>query len=1182
MLNSADRIGRWTVDSPLELTGLGSAYSARTTEPRERSGTLLVIHTDDFEATRAQVEQQIDQLGRPSTEHVFPIMDWGTDESRSLCWVVLPPLEGATLADWLHEGKRPPPQIRGMVDDVIGAIEALKENRVKLGWLSPAQFVADTHGRFRLVPVPTPFLTTSSGTAHLRNLRYLAPEYFDEERASAGVQDGDHYSLAIFVFEALLGRPAFLVPPDHEDAFGTLRQMKSLDGGLDPGEDFPIAIRRTLWQATHRDGDKRPADPRLLAEALGPGPVKVAATRPPQPEPEPEPEPSPEASVDATDVPAAAAIGAGAVAAPETPEVQAEEAWGWHEEETVELDEQEDDVELESYRPIRDSLWLRVLFAAALIVGLLAIWFLWLRPEERPGAPADPPSRVASRADPTAARSAEQLGGRSDAYVFPESWRERTSATTWTQANFPKAWLESIAPHSWKKRAMDEQSEAELPSPPEPTPPPGFGQRDLFLGNEIRHEGPVALRGIWAESKAQLGIPDTWEIWGDPTLELRVKHSPELIPEVSTLGVWTDGQPSGSFYLRELKGQAGAFSFPVQLLDADGYHSIQFSGYHRSQLPCESDIGDDLWSTVTQDTHLSVHYRERPPEANLARWPYPFVDHRHPDPFQLSIVLPDGSSEPAIHAAGLLAAALRSAASWHPIEISTHVGGLDTAPAGHLIVLSHRDSAAGGTLLGWLQGSHDPELAIAARDQAAGKPGGAAGLLALRPRSPGSRFVVLTLLGEDGPGLVSLARLLASERAAELLQGSAERIESITPRSPMPPREWRGAIPPRTRFTLLEMGYGDLMATGFRGGKVTLPIHHVPDEKFSPGRARLSLVYSYSAQVDPGSSRLWVYLDKDPLTEVALEDLDGRHDQRLEVDIPVQRIGPDSVVEVVFDLRGYEDDTCLGAAHSFLWGTVHADTSFNLPRENWSRINDLGLLRFGAYPFGIRADLSETTFVLPPSPSARLVEAYVQLAGELGRLARGDRIDFGLRLGARPSSGQDLDVIVMDEGPDNSLLEELDLAQIATDGLYELSAIAPAFAQGDASVGAGMFMEIRPAPWNGSRSVLITRLDGDGPAALFQCGKALGPAGYLHGRSVRMDDCGPPEVLSGRREAYTGTLPIKAGVHRWIRRYYWSLVAIAVCLVAILLLLRYRHRSRERERDAADGKDHSHFYNPEG
>ena len=848
---------------------------------------------------------------------------------------------------------------------------------------------------------------------------------------------------------------------------------------------------------------------------------------------------------------------------------------------------EEDDIELDSYRPIRDSLWIRVLFIAAVLAGLVAIWFLvdctGDDEEQQPETAQD----ASEQRERTVERLAQQPGARSDAYEFPASWRERTSAETWTRANFPAAWLEAIAPDSWKETALSADAlEAELTPPPAaPQPPPGYGVRKLMIGKELRHEDPVDLRGIWAESKSRFGLPDTWELWGLPMLHIELEHAPQLLTEVSTLGVWADGQPSGSFFVRQLVEAGGSLDTPIRLLDSDGYHSLQFAGYHRAQLPCEGDIGEELWTRLTEHTHLKVHYREVPPEQDLSRWPYPFVDQRHPDPFEVTLVLPPQPSEAALHAAGLVAASLRRAADWHELELRTHIGSLETAPSGHAIALAELGGEQANQLLTRMRTSPDPEINKAVNALTAGSSDAASGVLALLPRVGDPNHLALAVVGRDEAGLRSLGLLLADEHASDLLRGSAEHIDAFTPGQPMEPRVWRGAIPPDMGFSLLEMGYGDLMATGFRGGEVTIPIHHVPDEKFDPGRGRFSLVYSYSAQVDPGASKLWVYLDKDPLVAVDLEDLDGRHRQSVEIDIPVQRIGPDSVLDVVFDLRGYEDHTCLGAAHSFLWGTVHADSHIRLPRKTWRRINDLGLLRFGAYPFGIRADLSETTFVLPEAPSTRLIEAYVLLAGELGRVSRGDRFGFGLRLGAESTEGTTtLDAVVLDEGPDVALLEQLGLAQLEIDEGGEFTAFATAHAQVAASSerldDGSLLLGLRSAPWNGGRSVLVARLEGSSSTAVFSCGAALGPAGYLHGRSARLSACGPVEVLSGRREAYSGTLPIKAGVHRMIRKYYWSLVAIAVFLVAIILLLRYRRRESVREHEAVDAEDNSAFYNP--
>ena len=40
------------------------------------------------------------------------------------------------------------------------------------------------------------------------------------------------------------------------------------------------------------------------------------------------------------------------------------------------------------------------------------------------------------------------------------------------------------------------------------------------------------------------------------------------------------------------------------------------------------------------------------------------------------------------------------------------------------------------------------------------------------------------------------------------------------------------------------------MATGYRGGRVSIPLNMIPDDQPIPGAARLELYYSYSAQAD--------------------------------------------------------------------------------------------------------------------------------------------------------------------------------------------------------------------------------------------------------------------------------------------------------------------------------------------
>jgi len=1151
-LGISERVGDWVVDAALPIEGLGSAYEAHHTRRDNKRATLLVIQPADFERTREQVAHQVRQfVGLPSFAF-FPIRDWGADPDKGLIWLAVRPLQGRSLPAWLEEEsqetgapRRPKTleQVRLLLDGSVKALGVLETNNVRLGWLCPAQIFVDDLGRSRLVPVPTPFLTIGSG--QVTTLRYLASEGFDA--SASGIKGGDRYSLAVFAFEALRGRTAYEIPPEEPDPVARMTRMKGQDGGLDLGEPFALPLRRAIWLATHRDAHRRPPDMGGLLDALGPLPQ--------------------------VDEPASTAptVEGGTVAAADVEED--EEDWSWHEdfEQAVdaELDDEEDSVD--DFRPIADSAWIRLLFTLVIVAGLFAVWFFFLRHDgtedeaeaELVPAATEQPLPVAS--------------DRSSDYVFPESWRESTSVRTWTYANFPKEWIESIAPESWKRRALDRKKDEAAAREPTPAPqaPPGFVQRDLMLGTDLRHPLPIRLTGLWAAETLYFGIPDTWEIWGDPELHLEITYLDELIPQVSTMGIWTDGQPSGSFFLGSLSEAPGSYPIPLHLLADDGYHANQFAAYHRTKIPCEDGIGEDLWSEVSSDSILRVHYRRRAPPADLGLWPHPFVDHRDPDERLVSLALVGAPEQGSLLAAGLVASTLRKAADWHPTTLRSHLGDLSQAPPGHVVAIAQRQHA--GALLKLLRSSRNDEVRRALQAFEAGASEGG-GLLALVPRPGSPHHLVLVMLGADDASLADLGRLLASDLASELLSGRAEHVRSVQAQEPLPARHWRDAIPPKQRFTLMDMGFSDQMTSGFRGGHVTIPIHNVPDEKFSPGAGRLEVVFSYSAQVDPRASNLFVYLDQEPIAGLQLKDRKGRHRRRLVVDIPVQRIGPDSELHLVFDLRGYEDRSCLGQAHSMLWGTVHCDTRLTLPRKRWKRIHELGLLRFGAYPFGIRADLSETVFVLPAEPSPRAIHTYLELTEELGRHSRGNRLAFDLHLGpVSRQSHPDRDLVVLDEGPGHSLLESMDLAlDLRRD---EQNLLRHAYASPLDPDGADLFFQMSPLAWDSGRSALVAYLGSQAPEDILHCDASLGVAHLLSGKVTRMSGCEHVEALSGKDDPYAGTLPIKAGSHRWIRKYYWSLVTILILLVVLGLLVRYRARAMARKK-AGESASPDDVYSP--
>ena len=78
----------------------------------------------------------------------------------------------------------------------------------------------------------------------------------------------------------------------------------------------------------------------------------------------------------------------------------------------------------------------------------------------------------------------------------------------------------------------------------------------------------------------------------------------------------------------------------------------------------------------------------------------------------------------------------------------------------------------------------------------------------------------------------------------------------MKPAKPMEPRRWARGVPAETTFQLKDMGWTDRTFVGSHGGHILIPLPMVPDDLAIAGKTAMSLVYSYSPQVDPARSRL--------------------------------------------------------------------------------------------------------------------------------------------------------------------------------------------------------------------------------------------------------------------------------------------------------------------------------------
>lgn len=697
--------------------------------------------------------------------------------------------------------------------------------------------------------------------------------------------------------------------------------------------------------------------------------------------------------------------------------------------------------------------------------------------------------------------------------------------------------------------------------------------RDISFGEDLGRSGDITLVGINGYGALNFGIPDHWALDGDPVLHLKMARSAQLIGDISALTVWSDGRPVGSVALDNDPSELKEVEIALPIQKKDGYHSLAFLAYHRSRLPCELSDHPGLWSRIVASSFVRVRYREKTPELALSKWPYPFRDEKDPDASRVVMMVPDVPSAEEIQTAGYIASLLGHVAGWRPMDLHLHQGSLETAPPGHVIavVSGDRSSSALSSVRSALGRHADSQVSDAASAMSVGG-GGKAGVLTLTARPGYPESAMLSVVGTDGGGLVELGRLLSSDEARQLPVGVVEYVDHVAPANPLALRDWQNTVPSDTTFTLSDLGFTDRMATGYRGGRVSIPLNMIPDDQPIPGAARLELYYSYSAQADVDHSRLDVFLNGAAAGGTALQDINGRNRVKLLLELPVHEMGPESRLDIDFALVGKEDSRCLGDSKTDMWGTVHADSTITLPRNRWTYSPDLGQLRFGGFPFGLRADFGDTAFVLAEAPSRTELQFYLWLAAELGRVSRGDRFAYDVVVGSVDQvRGTGQHVILVDAGQEGQLIKKLGLMDSMSFAPKGAPGVSLALANGG-TVGLGAdpkvaYIEQVSLPWDPQLTGMIAYA---ADATLFErVGRCLDRDSLfdrLRGKVTRASSCVDLAAIPAAERQLLGERPLRSASYEPIRDNYWLLIAGIALGVLMLLIGRAISQALARRR----------------
>jgi hypothetical protein len=226
-----------------------------------------------------------------------------------------------------------------------------------------------------------------------------------------------------------------------------------------------------------------------------------------------------------------------------------------------------------------------------------------------------------------------------------------------------------------------------------------------------------------------------------------------------------------------------------------------------------------------------------------------------------------------------------------------------------------------------------------------------------------------------------------------------------------------------------------------------------------------------------------------------------------------------------------------GAAGPFV--KLLGSSALFLPREYVVELPDLGLLRFGFYPFSLRADLSDTVVGVPKGEDA--VPALCELAALLGRLLASEQFLFRVAPVAKAWAGRGQNLILLESGDSPSPLPLPDVKRLP---------------RGESLRRLPLLQELESPHRDGH---YVLRLRAATPALLRVAARSLGEPAVLHrlsGDTVFLAAEGPLSSRFGERRTIA-EISYLTRLAAWLREH-WLALPLILGVVSSLLWLALR------------------------
>ena len=484
---------------------------------------------------------------------------------------------------------------------------------------------------------------------------------------------------------------------------------------------------------------------------------------------------------------------------------------------------------------------------------------------------------------------------------------------------------------------------------------------DLGLNHPIQMRGPHSYYSVHFTLSYAMNPRQA-------SLQLRYRTDISLNGQTAPLKVTLNGVDVASLPAASGAGQPGGFQtttvpLPETYLVRGNTLTFEFTG--SGVMEQEDQAKTHILLDIAADSSLEIRGDTLPWGGDLAQLPLPIFDTGLQTPTVVPFVFLSQPGPKQLEAAGAVASWLGILASTSPVRFSVSLGSI---PPGNAVVFSA-----------------DPTQLPASLQP----PAGSAPVLMLKPNPSDANAKVLVLAGADDDQLLNIARTLSLTRGATTrASGQGLPLASDATRIPVlampPPRALDDAprwLPTRRETPLENCQNLDTLQTE---GSSPVPLYfHVPPDLSYGERENLSmhLYYRYNAAPITAGSALRVVINGVLVSEIPLIPGAGVTNGRRTVLVPVADLRPfGNTILFNFDFIPLKQ---LRAPD--LHGEILCNSSLDLQElARWTAMPNLELFANAGFPFTQMADLSETTVILPNTPSADEIGLYLHLMGHFG------------------------------------------------------------------------------------------------------------------------------------------------------------------------------------------------------